>query len=195
MSAARHVEPGLYGALGVPPTATPRQIELAFRGWGERLGAGRESLAAYRRAETAYYVLSVEDARARHDRQLGLVRHPAFKETGERSDGELTRRAIRELGRGRPDRARSLLERAVARSPADPLARSYLAVALARSGGDLHEAARHGRHALGRRPGNAAFLFNLAEVYAVAGFRTRALATRARGWQALAASLLGFRKM
>lgn len=195
MGGEHHREPGLYGALGVPPTATARQIELAFRGWGERLGRGRESLAAYRRAESAYYVLSAAEARARHDRQLGLVRHPAFGETGASSAGALTRRALRELARGHAGPARVLLDRAVSRSPADPLARSYLAVALARSGGDLHEAARHGRFALEKRPGNAAFLFNLAEVYGVAGFRARALATRARGWQALAASLLGFRKM
>lgn len=195
MGDADRGEPGLYGALGVSPSSTTRQIELAFRGWGERLDSGRESLAAYRRAESAYYVLSVAAARARHDRQLGLVGHPAFREGGERSAGALTRRALRELAQGHAARARVLLDRAVSRSPADPLARSYLAVALARSGGDLHEAARHGRFALERRPGDAAFLFNLAEVYGVAGFRGRALATRARGWQAVAASLLGFRKM
>lgn len=195
MSGGQQGEPGHYGALGVPPTATPRQIELAFRGWGERLVAGRESVAAYRRAESAYYVLSATDARARHDRQLGLVRHPAFQSAGERGAGALIRRALRELGQGRAGRARLLLERAVACSPDDPLARSYLAVALARSGGSLHEAARHGRYAVERRRGEAAFLFNLAEVYAIAGFRARSLATRARAWHALAASLLGIRRM
>ena len=45
------------------------------------------------------------------------------------------------------------------------------------------------RYALARRPREAAFLFNLAEVYAAAGLRARACAFRARGWHAVAASL------
>jgi Flp pilus assembly protein TadD len=73
-----------------------------------------------------------------------------------------------------------LLDRAVAAAPDDPLARSYLAVALARSGGGFHEAARHGRFAVDRRPREAAFLFNLAEVYAMAGFGPARLPLRAR---------------
>lgn len=188
-------EPGHYGALGVPSSATPRQIELAFRAWGERLAAGRESAAAYRRAESAYYVLACAEARDRHDRQLGLHPHPAWRASRGPGAGVSVRRALRDLGEGRAGRARVLLGRAVLDAPEDPLARSYFAVALARSGGSLHEAARHGRYAVQRRPHEAAFLFNLAEVYAVAGFRARALATRLLGWRAVAASLIGSRGM
>jgi len=182
--------PGHYGALGVMPAASPREIELAFRAWAERKAAGATSLDAYRRAETAYHILATSASRARHDRQLGLLLHPAWA-AGRDSDARgWIRRALRELERGRADRARQLLDRAVSLIPEDPQARSYLALAMARTGGCLHEAVRHGRYAIERRPREAAFLFNLAEVYALAGLRSRALATRARGWHAIAVSLI-----
>jgi predicted Zn-dependent protease len=187
--------PGHYGALGVPASAAPRQIEQAFRGWGERLAGGRVSLAAYRRAESAYYVLAAPEARARHDRQLGLIPHPAWRAGRDRRAGALVGRALRELGRRRVEPARQLLESAVARDPDDPVARSYLAVALTRSGRGLHEAARHARFAVACRPRDPAFLFNLAEVYGAAGFPARALATRARGWHAVVSSLIGRKPM
>jgi len=181
---------GHYGALGVPPAASQRQIELAFRGWQERRRAGVESVAAYRRAESAYHVLCAPDSRARHDRQLGLVTHPAWTAGRDQAARACVRHALRELGQGRAGQARRLLDRAVALAPENPLARSYLALALARSGGCLHEAARHARYAIERRPREAAFFFNLAEVYAVAGLRARAFAFRARGWHAVAVSTL-----
>ena len=180
---------GHYGALGVAPTASQREIELTFHGWKDRYVAGAADSAAFLRAESAYHVLSAPEARARHDRQLGMVAHPAWTAGRESTVRECTRRALRELGQGRPGQARRLLERAVELAPEDPRARSYLAVALARTGGCLHDAARHGRLALSRRPREAAFLFNLAEVYTAAGQRARAFAFRARGWQAVAIAL------
>lgn len=180
--------PGHYGALGVSPGASQRQIEQAFRGWTDRLRAGTASAAAYLRAESAYHLLCVPAARARHDRQLGLVTHPAWAAGHDRVARVCTRRALLELGQGRAGRARQLLDRAVALAPADPHARSYLALALARTGGSLHDAERHGLYALSRRPREAAFLFNLAEVYAAAGLRARAYGSRARGWQAIVVS-------
>lgn len=180
--------PGHYGALGVSPAASQRQIEQAFRGWTDRRRAGAASADSYLRAETAYHLLSVPAARARHDRQLGLVMHPAWAAGRDHVARACIRRALLELGQGRAGRARQLLDRAVALSPADPHARSYLALVLARTGGSLHDAERHGRYALSRRPREAAFLFNLAEVYAAAGLRARAYESRARGWQAVVAS-------
>lgn len=182
---------GHYGALGVPPAAAPRQIELAFRAWRERLAAGTAGVDAFRRAEGAYHVLASSESRARHDRQLGLAPHPAWTAGRDRAAGVCLRRALRELERGRAERARLLLSWAVSRCPDDPDARSYLALALARTGGSLHEAARHGRFAIERRPREAAFFFNLAEVYAAAGLRARACAVRVRGWRAVAVSMLG----
>lgn len=190
MASDRGGAPGHYGALGVHPSASPRQIEQAFLAWRERLAKGLESAAAYRRAESAYHVLAAADSRSRHDRQLGLLPHPAWGEGRDRAARDYVRLGLRELERGSPERARLFLERAASLDPRDPHARSYLAVALARTGGSLHEAARHGCCAVEQRPREAAFHFNLAEVYSLAGLRTRALATRARGWQALAASLL-----
>lgn len=185
---------GHYGVLGVPPAAPQRQIELAFHDWRERLANGAEQIADYRLAETAYHVLSVPESRARHDRQLGLMTHPAWRAGGDRVARHCVRRAVRDLGHGRAARARLLLDRAVSLSPDDPMARSYLALALVKTGGDLHEAARHGRFAIERRPREAAFFFNLAEVYAAAGLCARALATRASGWKALVASVLERRR-
>lgn len=182
---------GYYGVLGVPPAARQREIELAFRHWGDRLAAGIESAADYRRAEAAYHVLSVPRSRAVHDRQLGLSTHPAWREERVREAGECVQRALRELGCGRAARARLLLDRAVSRVPDDPVARSYLALALVKTGGDLHEAARHGRYAIERRPREAPFFFNLAEVYEAAGLRSRAFAMRASAWKAVVATLLG----
>lgn len=175
----------------MPPGATQRQIELAFRRWGELMTAGTASPGAYRLAEAAYHVLSVPESRARHDRQLGLEAHPAWCAAGDRAAGNCVRRALQELGSGRAGRARLLLDRAVSRTPHDPQARSYFALALARTGGDLHEAARHARYAVERRPGEAAFFFNLAEVYAAAGLRGQAFAARTRGWRAVVSTLLG----
>lgn len=182
---------GHYGALGVPPAASQRQIEQAFRGWAEQRGAGDADGEDYRRAEIAYHVLSVPENRARHDRQLGLVLHPAWARGRDHAAEVCTRRALREFGRGRDARARDLLVRAVSLAPEDPRARSYLALALARTGGCLHDADRHGRYAIGRRPREAVFFFNLAEVYTAAGLRARAVALRMRGWHALARSLFG----
>jgi curved DNA-binding protein CbpA len=180
---------GHYAALGVLPEASQRQIEVTFRGWEERCRAGEETIDAFRRAESAYHVLSAPDSRARHDRQLGLVGHPAWAAGRRRAVQDCIRRALLELGQGRPGRARLLLDRAVSLAPNDPQARSYLALALARTGGCLHDAARHGRYACSRRPREAAFFFNIAEVYAAAGLRARSYASRVRGWQALAVAL------
>lgn len=182
---------GHYGVLGVSPAASQRQIELAFRVWTDRRRAGEAGAEAYRRAESAYHVLCVPDTRARHDRQLGLVAHPAWASECEPVVRACIRRALRELGQGRAASARQLLERAVSLSPDDPHARSYLALALARTGDRLHDADRHGRYAIERRPREAVYLFNLAEVYAVAGLRARAVALRLRGWQAIVRSLFG----
>jgi Flp pilus assembly protein TadD len=183
-------ESGHYGALGVSTKASQRQIEVTFRRWKDRHRAGAENIDAYRRAESAYHVLCVPESRARHDRQLGLVAHPAWAAGRDRAVRECTRRALRELGQGHAGQARKLLDRAVSLAPEDPHARSYLALALARSGGCLHEAARHARYALSRRPREAAFFFNLAEVYATAGLRARACALRARGWHAIVGSVI-----
>jgi Flp pilus assembly protein TadD len=191
MVSANGSQSGHYGTLGVAPAASQRQIEVAFRGWTERRRAGAESERAFQRAESAYRVLCCPDSRARHDRQLGLVRHPAWATGRAPAVRDWVRLALRELGQGRPDRARRLLDRAVSLAPEDPRARSYLALALARTGGCLHDAERHGRYALERRPREAAYCFNLAEVYAAAGLRARACAVRLRGWQALAISMLG----
>lgn len=181
--------PGHYGALGVSPWASQRQIEQAFRGWTDRRRAGTASTDSYLRAESAYHLLCVPAARAHHDRQLGLVTHPAWAAERDHVARSCTRRALLELGQGRAERARKLLDRAVTLAPEDPHARSYLALALARTGGSLHDADRHGRYALSRRPREAPFLFNLAEVYAAAGLRARAYEFRARGWRAIVASL------
>jgi Flp pilus assembly protein TadD len=185
--------PGHYAALGVPPAATQRQIELAFRGWTDRRRTGAASVDAYRRAESAYHVLCAPGSRARHDRQLGLVSHPAWAAGSELAVRSCIRRALRDLGEGRAGQARRLLDRAVALAPEDPDARSYLALALARTGGCLHDAARHGRYAIERRPREPAFFFNLAEVYAAAGLRARAYAYRVRGWRAIAVALFARR--
>lgn len=183
--------PGHYGALGVSPAASQRQIEQAFRGWSDRRRAGAESADSYLRAESAYHLLSVPAARVRHDRQLGLVTHPAWAAERDRAARDCVRRALLELGCGRADLALRLLDRAVALAPDDPHARSYLALALARAGGSLHDAARHGRFALSRRPREAAFFFNLAEVYAAAGLGAGACASRSKGWCAIVVSLFG----
>lgn len=190
MDARQPGAPGHYGALGVAPTATPRQVEQAYRRWGERLASGEEDLDAYRRAESAYHVLAVPDSRVRHDRQLGLLEHPAWRSQQDRLSQAWVRAALQELERGGVARALELLRRATSRVPNDPQARSYLALALVRAGGSLHEAAAHGRYATERQPEEPAFHFNLAEVYAAAGLRSRALGARARGWQAVLAALL-----
>jgi len=184
---------GHYGALGVSPAASQRQIELAFHAWTNQRHAGTAGIESYRRAESAYHVLAAPATRARHDRQLGLVTHPAWAAGRDLAVRACISRALRELEQGRGGRARQLLDRAVSLAPDDPHARSYLALVLARTGGCLHEAARHGRYAIERRPREAAFFFNLAEVYAVAGLRAQAYASRARGWYAIAAALLGRR--
>lgn len=181
---------GHYAALGVPCGATQRVIEIAFARWRERRSAGRGEPEAFRRAETAYHILSAPQSRASHDRQLGLNPHPAWAVTGRRSARSLSRRGVWHLSRGRPEAARPLLERAAALAPADPLTRSYLGLALARNGANLHEAARHGEYAVECRPREPAFLFNLAEVYFTAGLRTRAVRTRALAWRAAAIQLL-----
>jgi Flp pilus assembly protein TadD len=181
---------GHYAALGVLPGASQRQIEGAFRAWAGRPRSTAEQLAAYRRAEHAYHVLADPEARGRHDRQLGLVAHPAWAAGRGPLVRACVRRGLRDLESGRAGPARRWLERAVALAPQDPHARSYLALALAKTGGCLHEAARHGTCAVERRPRDPALWFNLAEVYATAGLRMRSWGCRARGWRAVAAALV-----
>jgi Flp pilus assembly protein TadD len=189
MNSINERAPGHYGALGVSPVASQREIEQAFRGWTDRRRTGAGSDDSYLRAESAYHLLSAPDTRARHDRQLGLVTHPAWAAGRDLAARACIRRALLELSQGQAGRARQFLDRAVSLAPEDPHARSYLALALARTGGSLHDADRHGRYALSRRPQEAAFFFNLAEVYAAAGLRARACAAHARGWRALVVSL------
>jgi len=188
METPRSSAPGHYGTLGIRTTASPREIEKAFLAWGARLRSGGIDLERFRRAECAYHLLADPQARARHDRQLGLCPHPAWSAAGERAARAGLRRAVRELARGRPDRARLLLLRSARAAPGDPAVRSYLALALVRVGGELHEAARHARFAVERRPREPAFLFNLAEVYAAAGLRARSLGALARAWRAVLAA-------
>jgi len=191
MTPANQGGQGHYAALGVTPAASQRQIERAFCDWSARFRSGGESPAAYRRAEEAYRLLADPEARGRHDRQLGLVAHPAWTSGNRMHVRSCIGRAVRELESGHAPQARRLLDRAVALAPEDPHARSYLALVLARTGGCLHEAARHGRHAVERRPQEAAFWFNLAEVYGTAGLRSRAWACRVRAWHAVVAILRG----
>ncbi|HEY6001098.1 MAG TPA: hypothetical protein VI078_17575 [bacterium] len=181
---------GHYRALGVPAGATQLAIEKAFAGWRRRRDGGLADADAFRHAEDAYHVLSEPSLRARHDRQLGLHAHPAWTGAGGREAAALCRRGVWHLSRGRPETARRLLERAASIAPTDPLARSYLGLALARTRADLHEAARHGEFAVERRPGEPAFLFNLYEVYSAAGLTGRALRARVLAWRAAAASLI-----
>lgn len=190
MTSGRGAPGGHYAALGVSPGAPQRAIEVAFASWRRRFEAGEVDSGVWRLAEAAYHVLSHPTSRARHDRQLGLCPHPAWAASSAPAAREGVRQAVALLGQGRPTRARALLERAVLALPEDPTARSYLAVALARSGGSLHAAARHAEHACARRPGQPAFLFNLAEVYAAAGLGRRALAARATAWGATALAAL-----
>lgn len=181
---------GHYAALGVPAGATPRSIEIAFARWRERLGAGRVEPESFRRAEAAYHVLSAPVSRASHDRQLGLTTHPAWRAAGRRSARSLSLRGVWQLSRGRPHAALRLLRLAASLSPCDPLTRSYLGLAFARTGANLHEAARHGEFAVERDPREPAFLFNLAEVYGAAGLRARAVRARALAWRAAALRFL-----
>jgi tetratricopeptide (TPR) repeat protein len=190
MDAGEGRDGGHYAALGVPAGATQRAIEQAFAVWRERLSAGRVEPESFRRAESAYQVLASPASRAGHDRQLGLCRHPAWAAADKRRARFICRRGVWHLSQGRPAAARPFLERACALSPGDPLVRSYLGLALARCGTDLHEAARHGEYAVERRPGEAGFLFNLAEVYVAAGLRGRAVRMRALAWRAIAVRLL-----
>lgn len=181
---------GHYAALGVGSDASPAAIERAFARWAVRLRAGEVDAEAFGRAESAYHVLADRASRARHDRQLGLRGHPAWEGPRGRAARTAARRAVACLACGRAETARVLLEKAAAGAPDDPQVRSYLAVALARTRGSLHEAARHGEYAVERRPREAAFLFNLAEVYAAAGLLGRSLRMRAAGWRELARTLL-----
>ncbi len=185
----RHVL-GHYEILGIPPGATAREVELAFARWRSRCDAGGADAEAFGRAEAAYHVLADSVARERHDRQIGLLPHPAWGEGRSRMARGWTVRAIGLLEAGRAAQARKLLERAVALGPTDARARSYLAVALARTGGSLHAAARHAERAVSLSPGEPTFLFNLAEVYAAAGLTGRMLSARARAWRATALTLL-----
>jgi predicted Zn-dependent protease len=190
MDAPRRLSLGLYGTLGVRIAASPREIEVAFREWGSRRVSGAADLEGYRRAEAAYHLLADPGARARHDRQLGLSQHPAWSAGKERAIATGLLRAAHLLARGRNVQARQALERIVPLAPGDPAARSYLALALARTGGDLHEAVRLARFAVERQPREPAFLFNLADVYAAAGLKARSLGARVRGWRAVCAAVL-----
>lgn len=181
---------GCYRDLGVGAEAGPREIEAAFVAWRAARDAGACAADAYQRAERAYHLLLSPPARARHDRQLGLVPHPAWAGGRAGAVRVALRRALHELARGRAAGARRLLEAASRSAPDDPDALSYLAVACARSGGDLYACLRRAERAAALRPGDPALLFNLAAVCASAGLRRRSLAAAAAGWRRLAASLL-----
>lgn len=190
MEARQLPSTGHYGALGVRVGASPREIEVAFLGWAERRDSGEVDLEAYRRAESAYHLLADPGVRARHDRQLGLCPHPAWSAGVERAVRADLLRAVRLLARGRNVEARVILERAVSLRAGSAAARSYLAQALVRTGASVHDALRHARFAVERRPADPAFLFNLAEVYAAAGLRTRSLGALVRAWRAVVFALL-----
>lgn len=181
---------GHYASLGVPVGASARSIERAFLHWRERRAAGAVADDDFLRAESAYIVLTNPALRARHDTQLGLRLHPAWALERASTARRISRFALQHLARGRPREARVLLARAVALAPDLPLARSYLGLAMAHTGGSLHEAARHGEYAVDRHPEEPAFLFNLAEVYAAAGLRGRSLRVRLRAWVAVGIRLL-----
>jgi Flp pilus assembly protein TadD len=175
----------LYAALGVCASAPQKEVETAFHRWGERRRAGEVCEEAFLRAESAYQVLADRGRRARYDRQSGRVPHPAWRRAERATARSLLRDGVRHLGAGRGAAALRLLERAAALAPEDPGCRSYLGLALSRSGGSLHEAARHAAYAVSACPREPAYLANLAAVYGAAGLRGRALRLRLRSWALL----------
>jgi curved DNA-binding protein CbpA len=186
--------PSHYETLGVPPEAGARAIEEAFLRWGEQFRQSVVGEGAFRAAETAYRTLADPGQRALHDRRLGRVLHPAWGEPAAGPARRWHEAALRALARGRLPAARRLLAQAVRARPHDPAPRSYLALALARSGAALHEAARHGEYAVRQCPGEPAFRFNLAAVYDAADLRTRAAGVRAAGWALMLAQAIGLRR-
>ena len=186
---ARKTACGCYRDLGVRPDAGPREIETSFLAWRDARAAGACAADDYLRAEHAYHLLSEPRARARHDRQLGLIRHPAWAAETAADVHETLRRALHDLARGRATRARRRLESAVRLAPDDPDALSYLALAAARTGGELHAGLRGAQRAAALRPGDPGLLFNLATVCDAAGLQRRSLEARARGWMAVVAAL------
>lgn len=194
MQEQRGRTPNHYETLGIPPEAPGRAIEEAFWRWREEFRRAAVGEAAFRGAESAYRALSDPGQRARHDRRIGLVPHPAWSEPAAASARGRQEAALRALARGRLPTARRLLAEAARSRPGDPAARSYLALALARSRTSLHEAARHGEYAVRGCPGEPAFRFNLAAVYAEAGLSSRAAGLRAIAWALLFAQAVGLRR-
>jgi DnaJ domain len=63
-------DPGLYGVLGLTPSATDAEIQSAYRQQASKLleNGGRSDIAALRRLNTAYEVLGTPVRRAEYDR-------------------------------------------------------------------------------------------------------------------------------
>lgn len=194
MGTARTSAGGCYRALGVRPDAGQREIESAFLAWRTARAAGAGDADGYRRAEFAYHLLSEPLARARHDRQLGLRQHPAWTAECAGAVRGALRRAVQDLACGRALTARRRLETAVRLAPEDPDALSYLALATARTGGELHRGLRQAERAVGLRPGDPALLFNLAVVCAAAGLTSRSLAAWAAAWRSVFSVLVPRRR-
>lgn len=170
-----------YADLGVPRSASQKEIETALWLWRERWRRGDALEERLRKAEQAYLTLSDPCRRRAYDRLLGVSRHPAWKEERPRrtvAARKVFRRCQALMRRGDDEGALRMARRAAALDPGCALYWSALGLLVARSGGCLREAVRHGQRGYELEPAERRIALNLAAIYEKAGLRKRALRLR-----------------
>jgi tetratricopeptide (TPR) repeat protein len=170
-----------YADLGVSRSASQKEIETALWRWREKWRRGEALEENLRKAEQAYLTLSDSHRRRAYDRLLGINRHPAWVEERPRRSvtaRKVFRRCRALMKRGDDQGALTLARRAAALDPGCALYWSALGLLVARSGGCLREAVRHGQRGYELEPAERRVALSLAAIYEKAGLRKRALRLR-----------------
>ena len=163
-----------YETLGVPPTATDREIKKAYFALVRQFPPETHA-DDFRRIREAYEALSNPEARGEHDRARaagGQVE--AFSEHGPELGSQL-RAAASALNADRPKDAIPILEAAIASNPDVIVAHDMLGVAMMMDG-DMRSASQVFEELVRREPANAVFRVRLGHTYRDLKFDKPALA-------------------
>jgi len=167
-----------YETLGVPPTATDREIKKAYFALVRQFPPETHA-EDFRRIREAYEALSNPEARAEHDRarEAGGLVEP-FSEHGPELGSQL-RAAAAALNADRPKEAIPILEAAIASHPDVIVARDMLGVAMMMNG-DMRSASQVFEELVRRDPKNPVFQVRLGHTYRDLKFDRPALAAYLR---------------
>jgi len=161
-----------YKVLGVGHRASRKEVEASYR----LLSSQPSSLSERerRKIEWAYMILGDPSRREEYDRRRGYRLHPGLNSGSPHEAGKYFALGLRAAKTSSWRRAYQAFRWAASLQPWKAEYRSYLGLAAAQSGLDLHQARELCRSALELDPKSDICRKNLAFIYEKLGFQMRA---------------------